>query len=104
MTYPPTNRKRFIFHKFNEIKMYIYKYGLDPWLLNKKNQTPFGLLDPNSNPRIYNTLLQIWIKKLFHDILLNDTCTYINPSHISIFDNLKNNFDKSLIQKIIKYI
>ena len=83
-----------------KIHFFILENGLDPWLLNKKNQTPFDLLDTHCTT--YNQLFNLWSKQIFCKFLFNVNSTTTSTSS-SIFDKLGNSFEESLIKKIIAY-
>ena len=88
----------------DEIKLLISEYGLDPWLLNNENETPFDTIE---NSDTYNEILNIWTKQIYYTILSNDTNTTSKyPFFTTIFDKIKNNFDdmNTLFDIIDSYI
>ena len=87
------------------MKILISEYGLDPWLLNKNNQSPFDLLDPITNPNVYNQLLILWTRKAMYKVLFTDLRFSIrNPDQFTIFDKIHNTMNDTLTNKIYKYI
>ena len=84
--------------------MYIFGGGLDPWLLNKNNQTPFDLLDPSTNSKIYIESLQVWTILTFNEILIVDTVTTSNPSTYHILDKIRYNLDESTSKSYLNII
>jgi hypothetical protein len=89
--------------------MFISEYKLDPWLLNKKNQTSFDLLNSTIHFKTYNELHNIWKNIIFNGMILKDTNnTNTNNSNITIFGKIKNKYDDSasniIMNKIFMYI
>jgi hypothetical protein len=79
--------------------MFIFDYGLDPWLLNKNNQTPFDLLDPITHRTTYDMFFTLWSKCIFCKLILKDIIT----STSTIFDKIEESLEESIIKKIIAY-
>ena len=92
--------------------MFLSEYNLDPWLLNKNNQSPFDLLDPIKHTKKYKHLLDIWSNKIYHQILINDSTLtssiHTTTTTTTIFKKIQYIFDDStfhtLIGKITKYM
>ena len=87
--------------------MIITIIGIDLWLLNKKNQTTFDILNPMKYSEICIQIHNIWTRKILHYISLSN---HINkdPKCFNIFNKIRYNIDESsgniYMDKIIKYI
>lgn len=93
------NYEKIVLQIFNEIKMLILEYDLDPWLLNKIGKTPLDLIDSSKYNETYILLHNLWSIKILKTKIYNN---------YNIFGKLINIFDSSasniLLQNIEKYI
>jgi hypothetical protein len=84
--------------------MLISEYGLNPWLLNNKNQTPFELIDIKKYSEIYNKLYSSWANGIFYILLLEDSTIYNNFKPITIFEKLRISFGELAKNPFVKII
>ena len=85
--------------------MLILEYGLNPWLLNNNNQTPFDLIDPIKYSEIYNKLYSSWADGIFYILLLDNSTIYSNRiKPITIFEKLLINFGELAKNPFVKII
>jgi hypothetical protein len=91
----------------DEIRMNVSDVGLDPWVLNKKNQTSFDIIDLIRHAETCDYIHNLWTRKLLSDISIYKHMNK-DPKDFNIFDKIKYNIDESsgnmYINKIIKYI
>ena len=114
------------------LKTLLSEYKLDPWLLNSNNETPFDLLGGFMHSDTYYSLLDIWTKSIYQEILLDDsintnittTTTSINTVdsnnnmpvtvttvttttnfiNVTIFNKIKHLFDKATSNNFINKV